>query len=180
MAASTRHVVTSAVLFDVLLALWTLFHPDAHNFFNVHFAWYGCTFLVWAPLVFTDETHNRVETQVAQAPTIWLRAIDLHGRWKEHILAQVAASCNEWLHDKSFYQVGLRLDVLLKCERDRFFAIRREATGDISMMNLAAVDLRARPACPATFACHVTTWSINEQRKFSITANDARGPRLSP
>lgn len=85
------HVITAAIFLNGLMALWTAFDRNAHHDFDVWICRRLTRIVIRYPLMFAQEAHYSIKTQIAQAHAVRLGAVHLQGFREEDVLLQTMA-----------------------------------------------------------------------------------------
>jgi len=158
-------VIAAAVLLDVLRATWAPLHLDAHHFLDVDVHWRRRARHVGRPPPLADETHDKIEAKVPEAPAVGIGAIHLDRGGIQSVLLQAPAPAHG-------AREGLRplLQVPLEGQGHELLATRSEAAdaeqppGALLCPLLAAarvpLELGPAPARPAGLAGPVATGAV--------------------
>mmetsp|Transcript_65673 Transcript_65673/g.185588 ORF Transcript_65673/g.185588 Transcript_65673/m.185588 type:complete len:401 (-) Transcript_65673:10-1212(-) len=180
MPAAASHVITAAVLLDVLPAVRALLHTDAHDLLRVQVRDGLAAGALRAPLVLAHEAHDRVIAEVAHAHAVMTRAIHLHGRWVQHVLLQAYPKHQVPL------QAGERVRGLLYQQPERLvdavFAHSTQAAYHHCALCDAMLTEGLGPPRPALLACSMahalSSFLVVEQGDPRLAADGTYGARL--
>jgi len=82
-AMPALHVITTTILLNVLGALWASLDRNTHDNLHIRVRWTISLFVLRCPLMLAQEAHHCIITQIAQAHTTRLGAINLHDSREE-------------------------------------------------------------------------------------------------